>query len=302
MIIDVPAIPFSPWLRLAHQVAWRASPITGQGTRRRLRDWQFLLQLSGESWLWYESAGGRWPLRPGDLAVVPPGVVYAWGVPDGTHLAVHFDLHAQPGLAGLDMVDMLGGPVATTRLRSCPRFTLRCGDEQHECLAVVRPPTPRRWQERFAPLVRQWVRRDHERSEARLAAAGILASAFTDWLALARPTPDRDAVARQAVGQVIDELSSGPPPRHLDIPGLAKQAGLGETAFRAAFCALAGLTPRAWLETRRVEYAAGLLRDGGVTVAAAALAVGYPDPFHFARVFKRVTGRPPRDWRQIQVS
>jgi AraC-like DNA-binding protein len=297
VLITCPSAPFSPWLRLAHQITWRASPHTGQGTKRRLRDWQFLLQLSGESWIWYEAAGGRWPLRPGDLAVVPPGAIYAWGVPLGSHLAVHFDLSAQPDLAALDMVDILGGPVSAAHLRTCPRFTLQFGTSQHECLAVVRPPSPRRWQERFAPLVRQWVRRDHERPEARLEAAGILASAFADWLALARPVPDRDATTRTAVGRLIDGLSSGPPPRNLDIPGLANRCGLGETAFRAAFRNLVGLTPRAWLETRRVEFAAGLLRDGGVSVTAAALAVGYPDPFHFARVFRRVTGKPPRACR-----
>jgi AraC-like DNA-binding protein len=302
VIIDIPSLPFSPWLRLAHQVSWGSGPGIGQGTQRRLRDWKFLLQLSGESWLWYAEAGGSWPLRPGDLALVPPGRTYAWGVPLGAHLAVHFDLHAQPALDHTGMVEITGGPVQARRLRSCPQLTLRIGDEVHRCLAVVRPPAPRRWQERFAPLVQQWARHDHARPAARLAAAGVLGEAFAAWLDLARPLPGRDAAARAAVGALLDRLAAAPPGRDLGISGLARQAGLGETAFRAAFQRLAGLPPRAWLERRRITHAAGLIREGGLGVADAAAAVGYDDPFHFTRVFRRVMGCPPRAWRQGAAS
>ena len=73
---------------------------------------------------------------------------------------------------------------------------------------------------------------------------------------------------------------------------------MGQSAFRAAFVELAGLPPRAWLERRRIEHAAALLRDAGLGVTAAAAAVGYDDPFHFARVFRRLMGCAPRSWRR----
>lgn len=296
MIIAIPRPPFSPWLRLAHIAAWGPSPGTGLGTRRELADWKLLLQLSGDSWLWYQDAGGSWPLHPGDLALVPPRTAYAWGVPVGAHLAVHFDLHAQPGLAYPDMLTITGGPVHHRPLRTCPVLDLRLGDDPVRCRAVVRPPSPRRWRERLEPLVRQWSRRDHERPAARLAAAGILAAAVADWIELARAEPAAASAGDAAVGRLLDGLGSAPPPRDLDVPGLARRCGLGETAFRAAFCRLAGLPPRAWLERRRVEHAATLMQDGGLAVAAAAAAVGYPDAFHFSRVFRRVMGCPPRAW------
>jgi AraC-like DNA-binding protein len=296
VIIDLPPPPFSPWLRLAHQVAWTRSPGTGLGTRRQLRDWQFLLQLSGESWLWYEQAGGSWPLQPGDLALVPPATTYAWGVPLGSHLAVHFDLHAQPALASPDMVVITGGAQAAQPLAACPLLELRLGGEVRRCRAVVRVPSPRRWQERFAPLLRQHARGEQARPGARLAAAGILAAALADWLDLAAADPAGNP-ADLAVGALVDALATEVPARDLDIPALAHRCGLGETAFRAAFLRCTGATPRAWLERRRIAHAATLLRDAGLPVAAAAAEVGYDDPFHFTRVFRRVMGRSPRAWR-----
>lgn len=298
MFVSIPDRPFSPWLRLAHRASWGPSPATGSGTRRHLRDWKFLLQLSGESWIWYEAAGGRWPLRPGDLALVPPGLTYAWGVPLGAHLAVHFDLHAQPGLSDADMVVYTGGLVEARQLRACPLLTLDLAGRHRVCRAVVRPSSPRRWQERFAPLLRQYALREHAAPEARLAAAGILAECVADWLELARPTPPRDAAARAAVAALLDGLGEVPA-TDLDVPGLARRSGLGETAFRAAFRKVAGMAPRAWCERRRIDHAARLLRDGGQGVAAAAAAAGYADPFHFARVFRRVLGCAPRDWAAI---
>ncbi len=296
MLIHVPSTPFSPWLRLAHIVHWRASPATGSGTRRRLRDWKFLLQISGKSWLWYAEAGGSWPMLPGDIALVPPGCDYAWGIPDGSHLSVHFDLHAQPQLIAPQMVEILGGPVEQRALRTCPRLRLHLGSSVHECLAVVRSGSLRRWRERLQPLVQQWSRHDLGKPAARLQAAGILSTAVADWLDLARVTPPRSAPAHAAVLAVLDRLAAGPPTREFDLAALVHATGLGETALRSAMRSLTGMTPRAWLEQRRVEHALGLLRDGGATVSAAAAAVGYPDPFHFTRVFQRVTGYPPSRW------
>ena len=297
MIITVPPPPFSPWLRLAHRASWLRGPSTGRGNRRQLRDWKFLLQLSGESWLWYERSGGRWPLHPGDLALVPPGQPYAWGVPAGSHVAIHFDLHAKPDLMPMHMVEITGGMVDAPPLATCPILIIRLGGEEHRCRAVVRPPAPRRWQERFAPLIRQYGRGDHHRPEMRLAAGGILAEAVTTWLELARQAPARAATVQRSVGSVVDELLRTVPSRDLDVPTLARRAGVSSSAFRAAFHQLAGLPPRAWMERRRIEHAGGLLRDAGLGVAEAAAAVGYADPFHFARVFRRVQGCSPRSWR-----
>ena len=52
------------------------------------------------------------------------------------------------------------------------------------------------------------------------------------------------------------------------------------------------------LVQRKVEYAAGLLRYQQMSVKQAAAEVGYEDPYHFSRVFKRWKGVPPSQFRE----
>jgi len=263
-----------------------------------LRDWQFLLQVTGSSWLWFEADNTSCSLAPGDLALVPPGVTYAWGLPDGAHLAVHFDVVAQPKLTSPDMVQILTGGHNQPPNGPTPHYEFIHPNGRLTCHSVVHTGRPRRWQERFRPLLRQWARGDFATPTCRLEAAAVLAGALADWLHLAALAEPSGLPGQRAVAALVDELSARPPTRDLDIPALAAQAGLGETSFRRLFFSLTGTTPRSWLEARRIEHAAHLLRDGGVSVAAAASAAGYADPFHFARVFRRVRGCAPRAWRQ----
>ena len=72
---------------------------------------------------------------------------------------------------------------------------------------------------------------------------------------------------------------------------------MGQTSFRAAFAETVGSTPRRYLEERRIEHAARALVETEQTIAQIAQSVGYSDPYHFSRVFKRVMGMPPKQYR-----
>lgn len=306
-MILVPPAPYSPWLRLAHRGVWDHATAPGLGTRRRLRDYCFLMQLSGESFVWYaeegDSAAGSQPLGPGDIALIPPGRDYAWGVVPGSHLAVHFDLHAQPLVSADEMIEYQSEVIVPHHLREVPRHqvvlsagTTGAAERHLSCRWVVRPSSQARWRARFAPLISMWSRRDQHLPRNRLLAAAILAEAFHAWLELAADAPQR--TVDEPVARLIDEISAQPIAQSMDIPSLARRCHLGETGFRAAFTRVAGVPPRAWLERRRMEYAAGLLRDTPLQVGEVATAVGYSDAFHFSRVFLRVMGASPRVWRQ----
>jgi len=54
-----------------------------------------------------------------------------------------------------------------------------------------------------------------------------------------------------------------------------------------------GLTPTQFVHRERALLAYRLIREQGLSVKQAAAAVGFADPFHFSRVFKRVLGVPP---------
>jgi len=50
----------------------------------------------------------------------------------------------------------------------------------------------------------------------------------------------------------------------------------------------------------RFEAAARLLRETDATALEIALEVGYEDPSHFSRAFKRIAGISPREYRRQQ--
>ncbi len=89
--------------------------------------------------------------------------------------------------------------------------------------------------------------------------------------------------------------------RHLAEPvsraGLARIAGLSPSRFHDLFLAVLGKPPMAYLAQRRMGRAQQLLMSGTEPVQVVAGAVGFPDPFHFSRVFRRLVGQSPSTYR-----
>lgn len=82
------------------------------------------------------------------------------------------------------------------------------------------------------------------------------------------------------------------------IAALARTVGINERKLKAGFRTVLGKTVHQHLEDSRLNAATHLLRDDGVSITEAALAVGYANPSHFATIFRRRHGLPPRAWRE----
>lgn len=74
---------------------------------------------------------------------------------------------------------------------------------------------------------------------------------------------------------------------------LATAFGLTPQHVNAVFRRGLGVTPGEFVRRERVLRAWHDLHAGGLGVAEAAARWGFPDPFHFSRVFRRVMGFPP---------
>jgi transcriptional regulator GlxA family with amidase domain len=74
------------------------------------------------------------------------------------------------------------------------------------------------------------------------------------------------------------------------------QLGLSERSLHRKFKQLTGLTPAAYLRELRLERARELLLAGkAASVEAVALAVGFEDPYYFARIFHKRYGQRASD-------
>jgi transcriptional regulator GlxA family with amidase domain len=79
---------------------------------------------------------------------------------------------------------------------------------------------------------------------------------------------------------------------------LVERSGLPERTFKRRFTRATGHSPIAYVQRVRVEEAKRRLERTGEPVDAISYAVGYEDPASFRRLFKRVTGITPRDYRR----
>lgn len=287
--------PLSFWLRLAHR--WPAEAPAGTVQLRRITDWMLLLQLERGTWLWWEPAGGSIELPAGAVLVVPPGVRH--GVArGGSHYAVHFDLVANPAVEPLAMLRPERATARPAPVAGMPTIAIRRAPGDELVLPVVtRLDAPEVWIERCEQLSLLYRTRRHRGLAAACQAAEILAWAVRTLAGAHRPPAAGDA----AVARVLEAAArlSGPDlARPWSLASLARSAGMGRTAFWDVFTATIGMTPRAFLTARRLEVACLRLQDTAAPVRAVAAEVGFADPFHFSRVFRRGMGVSPRAWRQ----
>jgi AraC family transcriptional regulator len=90
---------------------------------------------------------------------------------------------------------------------------------------------------------------------------------------------------------------------HLDgnlrLSELAREAGVSTSHFLRSFRQSTGKTPYQFLLHRRVERARLLMRDLRAPLTQVALASGFADQHHLARVFRRITGVTPSSYRHL---
>jgi AraC family transcriptional regulator len=79
---------------------------------------------------------------------------------------------------------------------------------------------------------------------------------------------------------------------------LAAQAGLSRFHFQRLFKSAIGVSPSRYHINLRMNVARRLLRETKKNVVDVALDVGYANPSHFAKLFRRETGLSPGDYRQ----
>ncbi|MBM1172672.1 GlxA family transcriptional regulator [Microvirga arabica] len=86
--------------------------------------------------------------------------------------------------------------------------------------------------------------------------------------------------------------------KEIDLTTLAKQAGLEERTFLRRFQKATGHTTTEYCQRLRVGKARELLQFGTLSFDQVAWEVGYSDPGAFRKVFTRIVGLTPNDYRR----
>ena len=83
----------------------------------------------------------------------------------------------------------------------------------------------------------------------------------------------------------------------LSVDAMARDAGMSVPVFHRAFKSVTGTSPLQYLKATRLARAKGFILSDGLPANEAARRVGYDNPSHFSREFKRHFGVSPKDAR-----
>lgn len=110
---------------------------------------------------------------------------------------------------------------------------------------------------------------------------------LTGWLA---------ALSDAQVGAALG-LMHAEPNRRWTLPELAGEVAMSRSAFALRFKTLVGISPLDYLLRWRMRLAGRALTTSKASVSLIGMAYGYESESAFSNAFKRVMGRPPREYR-----
>src|SRR5436190_20883522 len=102
----------------------------------------------------------------------------------------------------------------------------------------------------------------------------------------------RTSLFEEATSIVESEFASD-----LSLDDIARRVASSRRQLQRAYAEIGNTTFREHLTAVRMERAAGLLSDRGLTVREVARRVGYRQPAQFAKAFRRHLGVAPSDYR-----
>ena len=82
---------------------------------------------------------------------------------------------------------------------------------------------------------------------------------------------------------------------------LTDLVNLSTSHFFRAFKVSVGIPPFEFITRRRVDLAREMMRTTDEALAQIAVACGLSDQSHFCRVFRRIVGQSPNEWRRANA-
>ncbi|MGI5460836.1 helix-turn-helix domain-containing protein [Streptomyces sp. CA-249302] len=222
------------------------------------RLWQ--LHLYGYSGI-LEFGGFRHPIRPGHMSLVPPDteVHFHYDATPSEHLYAHFRLPGEGELRPIPVMQDAGADAVVL------------GGLLRQTVAAAAQSPARASAELWTVLWRM---------------TGLTGSGDTH-------ETSRHPALRSAKAHIEQHLA-GP----LDIPEIARAAGISHTHLTRLFRADTGLTVVGYIRHRRMERARHLLIASTLAIPAIAATVGIPDLQAFNKTCHRELGASPRTVRR----
>ncbi|RUO74092.1 AraC family transcriptional regulator [Pseudidiomarina sediminum] len=150
------------------------------------------------------------------------------------------------------------------------------------------------WQE-LLPPVTELLNLQHQRwqQQRALLAATLLQHLLAQVLQLANQTQYHQDFDLLALERFMQDNSH----RDLDLSDLAAVAGLSRFHFAKKFKAVTGTSPMRYFSELKIRLACQRLDNSTASIRAIAQELGFEDPYYFSRLFKKVMGVAPSNYR-----
>lgn len=109
--------------------------------------------------------------------------------------------------------------------------------------------------------------------------------------------PGTSTIVRQ-IKNIVDEKYM----EQISVASLANEVHLTPTYLCVLFKQATGKTINEYLTSERIRHAKRLLSDPSVRLYDVCYKVGYLSPSYFSKIFKKLTGMPPGEYRQKAIS
>ncbi len=95
----------------------------------------------------------------------------------------------------------------------------------------------------------------------------------------------------------LEDLALSHYGKHLTLDKLAKQMDISKSTLAKRCSELLGESPSHYLLRVKIEQAANLLKTTDAPIKEISFNLGFQNPYHFSRVFKRLSGQSPSEFR-----
>ena len=149
------------------------------------------------------------------------------------------------------------------------------------------------WGELSLYLIGRFAGDDEARRMAKLFLIGDLRDGQLPFAMLSRPRQHEDQLIAECQSWIANSYDSPNP-----VESMARVSGLPTRTFARRFKRATGYSPINYVQTLRVEEAKQLLERSSANIEEVAEDVGYQDAAAFRRLFKRLAGIGPKQYRE----
>lgn len=125
----------------------------------------------------------------------------------------------------------------------------------------------------------------------------LLGKLYELFFALTKKVNIKKTVSREYVKHAIDILAANYM-NDISISNIAHSLHIDRRYLCRIFTQEKGVSPQQYLVHLRMKKAAALFSDMNITVADAARSVGYSDQFNFSKMFKKIMGVTPSQYKK----